>query len=144
MSRTQSRVARLNRYEDAIAQGRQIIATRGLSPDLEKEVRAEISICLDFLGREEAAAGDDPRLAPLCRNRQPSDAAGRPAAPRFPKGRPIRIAPQDDEFSSRKWNSAAEARAPVETHKFWRLVGVRDHTQDEEAAREHSGSMSCR
>ncbi len=44
------------RYEDAIAQGRQIIATRGLSPDLEKEVRAEIPICLDFLGREEAAA----------------------------------------------------------------------------------------
>ena len=43
------------RYEDAIKQGRAILATRGVRHNLENEVRVEVAICLDFLGKVEEA-----------------------------------------------------------------------------------------
>ena len=43
------------RYEDAIKQGRAILATRGVTHNLENEVRVEVAICLDFLGKAEEA-----------------------------------------------------------------------------------------
>jgi tetratricopeptide (TPR) repeat protein len=52
------------RYADAIDQGRAILRMRGLKEELECDVRLELAVCLDFLGRgdeaemERMAAGD--------------------------------------------------------------------------------------
>jgi tetratricopeptide (TPR) repeat protein len=44
------------RYQDAVDQGRSILAMKGVNRELEDEVRVEIAICLDFLGRIDEAA----------------------------------------------------------------------------------------
>src|SRR5262249_47890458 len=52
------------RYEEAIDQGRAILRMSGLEDAFESEVRLELAVCLDFLGRadeaeaERMAAGD--------------------------------------------------------------------------------------
>ena len=44
------------RYQDAVDQGKSILATKGVNRELEDEVRVEIAVCLDFLGRADEAA----------------------------------------------------------------------------------------
>ena len=44
------------RYQDAIDQGKLILAMKGVNRELEDEVRVEIAVCLDFLGRIDEAA----------------------------------------------------------------------------------------
>jgi hypothetical protein len=41
------------RYQEAIDQGRTILRLRGLDNEVESEVRLELAVCLDFLGRTE-------------------------------------------------------------------------------------------
>ena len=51
------------RYEKAVEQGRSILAMNGVKRDLENEVRVELAICLDFLGRAEDAEMERMALA---------------------------------------------------------------------------------
>ena len=51
------------RYEKAIEQGRSILAMSGVKRDLENEVRVELAICLDFLGRADEAEMERMALA---------------------------------------------------------------------------------
>jgi tetratricopeptide (TPR) repeat protein len=44
------------RYQDAIDQCKSILAMKGVNHELEDEVRVEIAVCLDFLGRSDEAA----------------------------------------------------------------------------------------
>jgi hypothetical protein len=44
------------RYQDAISQGKLILALNGINHELEDEVRVEIAVCLDFLGRTDEVA----------------------------------------------------------------------------------------
>src|SRR5262249_11508332 len=46
------------RYEEAIDQGRSILRMSGLEQEFESEVRLELAVCLDFLGREEQAKAE--------------------------------------------------------------------------------------
>jgi tetratricopeptide (TPR) repeat protein len=46
------------RYEEAIDQGRSILRMSGLEQEFESEVRLELAVCLDFLGREEQAEAE--------------------------------------------------------------------------------------
>ena len=43
------------RYQEAIDQGKSILAMKGVNAELEDEVRVEITVCLDFLGRPDEA-----------------------------------------------------------------------------------------
>jgi hypothetical protein len=43
------------RYEEAIKEGRLILAMKGVKQELENAVRVEIAMCLDFLGKAEEA-----------------------------------------------------------------------------------------
>ncbi len=44
------------RYQEAVDQGKSILAMKGVNRELEDEVRVEIAVCLDFLGRIDEAA----------------------------------------------------------------------------------------
>ena len=69
------------RYENAIAQGRRILAVKALKHGFEDAVRVEISACLDFLGRSEEAERERMAVGDDAFDNEPVDGEGFPRAP---------------------------------------------------------------